>query len=176
MKRLAACFLIAVMVVTFSCASALASNDEAIYALSSELYKRFPNVNAIKAQFNSDDFGDDVTWEETTEPSPHDETLILKHSRMTHPFVEIATTSYTYEAEERFFLTLVRVEEAGFVDFLGIDKGSSKADVIKAFGEPDRADDEGLHYEDDDAGYINITFILDDDDDVWRMRYASYLD
>ena len=175
MKKFTVCFLVAVMVLAVSCAPALASNDEAIYALSEELYRRFPNVNAMKAQFKAEDYGD-VTWDETEEPSPHDDTLMLKHARMTHPFFEIATTSYTYEGEEKFFLTYVKVEEAGFVDFLGIDKGSSKADVIKTFGEPDSADDEGLYYEDDDAGYINITFILDDDDDVWRMRYASYLD
>ena len=60
--------------------------------------------------------------------------------------------------------------------FLGIDKGSAKADVLKTFGEPDRIEDNRLVYEDDEAGYLTFSFELDDEDKVCRMRFLSHVD
>ena len=148
-----------------------ASSDEAISSLRSQLDEKYPNLEAIRAQFGSGYYGEDATWSETQEPSMHDDTIMLTTTWMMHPAIEIAAT----EVGDNFFLVLVRVEEAGVLDFLGIDKGSSKEDVIRAFGEPDSSDDASLHYE-DVSGYTNVRFELDDNDNVWRMRYAVYLD
>jgi hypothetical protein len=138
------------------------------------LYAKYPNAESIKEQFGPD--RDVVTWEEKTEPSPHDESLELKFSSMSHPGISISTMGYTFEGEDRFMILSVNVEEAGFVDFLGIDKGSSREDVIKAFGEPDSIEDNCLIYQDDESGYISFGFEIDDDGKVWRMRFENETD
>jgi len=152
-----------------------AANDEAMSALYEQLYEKFPSLGALKEKYSADYYGDDVTWSEETMPSPHDADVELKITRMSHTGIEISVMTFNNEGEEMFIITSIRVEEAGSMDFLGIDKGSSRKDVIKAFGEPGRVDDEGLHYE-DESGYNAVTFVLDDDDNVWRIRYSHYAD
>jgi len=151
-------------------------NDEAIYECWEQLLKKYPSAEALKEQFGSDYYGNDVTWEEKTEPSPHDDSIVLKYTSMSHPGIQISVMSYTYEGEDSFFITLVNVEEAGFGGFLGIDKGSSREDLLKTFGEPDSVEDNRLIYEDDASGYLSIVFELDDEDKVWRMKFENYVD
>ena len=165
------------LVLSASCFPGVAyCNDEAIYECWEQLLERYPSAEALKEQFGSHRYGNDVTWEEATEPSPHDDSIELKYVSMSHPGIQVTVMGYTYEGEDKFFIVLVNVEEAGFGGFLGIDKGSSKADVLKTFGEPDSIEGSRLIYEDDDAGYLSIVFELDDEDKVCRMRFVNHVD
>jgi len=165
------------LVLSATCFPVIAhSNDEAIYELWEELLERYPSVEALKEQFGSDNYGNDVTWEEATEPSLHDDSIELKYVSMSHPGIQISVMAFAIEGEDKFFITQVYVKEAGFGGFLGIDKGSAKADVLKVFGEPDSIEDNRLIYEDDDTGYLSIVFELDGEDKVRRMRFANHVD
>ena len=151
-------------------------NDEAILECWEQLLERYPSAEALKVQFGSDRYGNDVTWEEATELDPHTGSNELKYTTISHPGIQITVMEFTVEGEDKFFITRVNVEEAGFGGFLGIDKGSSKEDLLKTFGEPDRIEDNRLIYEDDESGYLSIVFELDDDDNVWRMIFENYVD
>jgi len=93
---------------------------------------------------------------------------------MEYPGIEIITLGYTYEGEDYFFLNLVHVKEADMVDFLGIDIGSVRADVIKRFGEPSSIKGNKLTYE-SESGYSEVIFIIENNK-VAEMSFNVYPD
>jgi len=151
------------------CFSETAHSFEAIYECNEQLLQKFPNVEAIKKHF-----GNEAKWQEKTIPSPHDDSLELRLNSMEYPGITINTLGYFLDDEHRFFLTLVNVEKAGIVDFLGIDLGSAREDVIKKFGEPQNIDGNELNYY-DESEYMVITFILEEET-VIGMKLINYLD
>ena len=151
------------------CFSETAYSFEAIYECNEQLLQKFPNVEAIKNQF-----GDGAKWQARTTPSPHDPDLELRIDGMEYPGIEIHTVGFTLEGEEYFFLVLVSVEKAGIVDFLGLDVGSAREDVIKKFGSPREIDGNELIYY-DDSEYMVIVFIIENSN-VAGMKLINYLD
>jgi hypothetical protein len=144
-------------------------SEDAISELNDQLSQRFPGLEEVR---NS--FGDRAKWQSSTFPNPHDDNIELVLDTMEHPGIEIRTVRYTYENEERFFLTLVRVKAADIVDFLGIDVGSARADVIKRFGEPPRSEGNKLIYE-NESGYTEIVFTVEGNK-IAEMAFNNYLD
>jgi len=151
------------------CISETAHGFEAIYECNEQLLQKFPNVEAIKKQF-----GDGAKWQESTMPSIHDANLELQLKNMEHPGIEIRTLGYILEGEDRFFITLADVNKAGFVEFLGIDVGSVREDVVKKFGEPQQIDGNELIYHDEDE-FTFIKFVVENGI-VTEMRLNNYLD
>ena len=133
-----------------------------------QLEEKYSSVAALKEQFNDDYYGDDVTWEVNTEPDHQDPSAEMTWTTMNHPGINILVL----ETADSFFLVSVTVEEAGFGGFLGIDKGSSKEDLLQVFGEPDYIE-YGFVYQGDVSGEPLIRFELNDQDEVWRMIYAN---
>ena len=144
-------------------------NEYALYDCYDELSQRFFSLEAIKEQF-----GDQAEWQERTEQSSHGDDIEIKIFVMLYPGVTIEALGFTYDNEDRFFLTALGVDRAGYVDFLGIDIGSSRENVIKTFGEPDGIEENRLHY-DDEADFTSIEFIVEDNM-VAGMRLFSQVD
>jgi len=149
--------------------TAQAHSPEAIYELNDQLRQKFPNVEAIKEQF-----GDEAKWQARTAPSLHDDNLELRIDSMEYPGIEISTVGFTLDGEVYFFLVLVNVEKAGYVKFLDLDVGSARADVIRAFGEPQQVEGNELTYF-DDSEYMVVKFIIENNN-VAGMRLINYLD
>ena len=144
-------------------------SEEAIYECYEQLLQKYPNVETIRNRF-----GDGARWRITTELSPHDDSLELEYAAMSYPGIEIEAMEFTWDGEDRYFLTSVIVTEAGLTDFLGIDVGSSEEAVISKFGEPYSAEGNELCYE-DEAGYCFITFVIESDK-VAEMRFENFVD
>ena len=145
------------------------SYDDAMDELFEQIINEFPNLEAIKNRF-----GDGAKWQESTIPSPHDDTLELQIKNMEYSGVEINTLSYVYDDEESFFITLLNVKKAGIVKFLGLDVGSARDDVIKTFGEPQIIEGNELIYHDEDE-FNFIKFVIENNE-VTEMRFIRYLD
>ena len=151
------------------CFSEIAYSFEAIYECYEQLLQKYPNVETIKKQF-----GDGATWQKRTIPSPHDDSIELQIDSMEYPGIEIRTVGFTHEGEESYFISLLDVKKAGFVKFGGIDLGSERKDVIKAFGKPQQIDGNKLIYY-DESEYMVISFIIENEI-VTGMRFDNYLD
>ena len=143
--------------------------DETIYELSEHLSSKFPSIEAIKEKF-----GDEAKWQEETMPSPHDPNLTLHINHMNNPGMEIRTMGYSLEDGDRLLILLLDAKKAGFVDFLGVDIGSSKEDVIKKFGSPQIIEGNELHYQDENE-FCLVTFTVVNNK-VAGMRFNSYPD
>ncbi|MCL1876231.1 MAG: hypothetical protein FWF87_08255 [Synergistaceae bacterium] len=143
--------------------------DETIYELSEQLSSKFPTVEAIKVKF-----GDGAEWEEETMPSPHDPGLTLYIKHMKHPEMEIRTMGYASEDGDRLIILFLNAKKAGFVDFLGVDIGSSKEDVVKKFGSPQETEGNELRYKDENE-FCLVTFIVENNK-VVRMSFSCYPD
>jgi len=148
----------------------IAHSFETVDECYKKLVRKFPSVEAIKAEF-----GDRAIWEERTEPSPHDNNLILRITYMSYPGIEISTMGYTWEGKDSFFITSLNVYKAGIVNFSGIDIGSARISVIRKFGRPVSNKNNELRYEDDTTGDMSITFIIEIDK-VVEIRFTSYPD
>ena len=144
------------------------SKSLSIDEFSEQLLQKYPGVEAIKKQF-----GDEANWRRTTESSPHEEDLELISNTMEYPGIEIRTMEYTYQGEDRFFITLTDVTKAGFVTFLGIDIGSSEEDVVKNWGSPDETSSNKLTY---NALAYSYTVFTIENNKVARMTYTAPLD
>ena len=166
-KKILATLLLSLFMTCFS--GFAYGSDEAIFECDEQLLQKFPNVEAIKEQF-----GDEAKWQEKTEPSIHDETLELQIKNMEYPGIEIGTLGYALEGEDRFFITLLDVKKAGFVELLGIGIGSAKEDVIKKFGEPQQLEGNKLIYH-TEGEYRFITFTVENNK-VMEMKSECYLD
>ena len=165
---LAGCLL---MVVFFSAAcfpGVAHCNDNTVFVCMRQLEKKYSSAAALREEFNEDYYGDDVTWEVITEQDHQDPSAEMTWTTMNHPGINILVL----ETEDSFFLVSVTVEEAGFGGFLGIDKGSSKEDLLRVFGEPDYIE-HGFAYKGDESGEPLIRFELNDQNEVWRMIYAN---
>ena len=143
--------------------------DEAIDKCIEQLLQKYPNVEAIKTQF-----GSEAEWQERTMPSIHDPDLELQITDMIHPGIEITTLGYTHGGEHSFLITKMHPKKAGIVDFLAVDVGSARDDVIKAFGEPQKIDENMLIYH-SESEYVYIRFTIENNV-VAEMRYNSYPD
>jgi len=168
MKKIILTALCLSLSLMFSYGNALGSED-AISELNEQLSQKFPNLEEIRINF-----GGKAKWQKSTMPSPHDDNLELEINKMEYPGIEIITLGYTYENEDYFFLNFVRVKEAGIVDFLGIDVGSARVDVIKRFGEPSSIEGNKLSYE-NESGYFEVIFIIEDNK-VAEMSFNNYVD
>ena len=158
------CLFLSVM-----CFSETAHSFEALYECYEQLLHKFPNVEAIKKQF-----GDGAKWQVETMPSPHDANLKLRIDSMEYPGIKISTLGYEYEGGYNFFIVLLDVEKAGFIEFLGIDLGSAREVVVKTFGPPQKIDGNKLIYY-DESEYMVIKFIFEKGI-VAGMRFDNYLD
>lgn len=178
MKRLIVIISLAVLILTTLCVSDIVriiSADAAIQTIDAinkcrdQLLQKYPSVEAISKQF-----GDGAKWQEKTIPSPHDENLELQIKNMEYPGIEIHTLGYTLEDEDRFFIISLRVKEAGYVDFLKVDIGSAREDVIKSFGKPQKIEGNVLMYHDEAEFYL-ISFTIENNV-VVKMRFDCYPD
>ena len=145
------------------------SYDDAMDELFEQLMNEFPNLESIKTRF-----GDEAKWQESTVPSPHDDTLELQIKNMEYSGVEINTLSYVYDDEESFFITLLSVKKAGIVKFLGLDVGSARDEVLKTFGRPQIIEGNEIIYHDEDE-FNFIKFVIENNE-VTEMRFIRYLD
>ncbi|MCL2768305.1 MAG: hypothetical protein FWE49_06240 [Synergistaceae bacterium] len=152
-----------------TCFSEVARSSEVISECSEQLLQKYPSIEAIEEQFR-----DGAKWQEKTVPSPHDSNLELHIKTMEYPGISIGTLEYTSDDEYRYFIISVDVEKAGFVDFLGIDIGSTAGDVKKIFGEPQQIEGNMLAYEDDNGFYL-ICFIIENNK-VKEMKFRTFLD
>ena len=152
----------------FSSGIALGS-EEAIIELHEQMSQRFPDLEEVRINF-----GGGAKWQTSTMPSPHNDNLELVINKMEYPGIEIITLGYTYEGEDYFSLNSVRVKKAGMVDFLGIDVGSARADVIKRFGKPSSTEGNKLTYE-SESGHTEVIFIIKDNK-VAEMSFNNYPD
>ena len=144
-------------------------SDQIIYECDQQLLQKYPNVEAIKSQF-----GNEAKWRETTMSSIHDANLELLITEMDYPGIAITTVGYTLEGEDRNFIVKLHTQKAGFVDFLGIDVGAAREEVLKTFGEPREIDGNELIFH-DEALYTYIVFTLEKNT-VAEMKFTVYLD
>ena len=144
-------------------------SDETIDECREQLLQKYPNVEAIKAQF-----GSEAKWQESTTPSIHDPDLELQITGMEYPGIEISTLGYSNAGEDRYFITKLYVKKAGLVDFMGVDVGSSRENVIATFGKPQEIDGNILIYH-TESEYIYIRFTIENNK-VAEMIFNAYLD
>ena len=172
MKKLVLAVLCLSLFAVCSSEIAYGSDEEevvVVYVCNEQLLQKYPNVEAIKAQF-----GSEAKWQESTQPSIHEPDLELQVTEMEHSGVEMSTLGYKLEDEYRFFITKLYVKKAGFVDFLGVDVGSAREDVVKSFGEPQEIDSNVLIYHDEgEFNYIRFTI---ENNNVAEMIFNAYLD
>ena len=147
----------------------IALGSDAISELHEQLSQKFPDLEEIRINF-----GGQAKWQRSTMPSPHDDSLELEINKMEYPGIEIITLGYTYENEDYFFINSAHVKEAGIVDFLGIDVGSARADVIKRFGKPSSIEGNKLSYV-NESGYLEVIFIIKNNK-VAEMSFNNYVD
>ena len=144
--------------------------DNAIYECYDRLLQKYPSAEAI-----SKHFGGEAKWQKDAVPSPHDENLKLIINDMEHPGIKISTLGYSYEDEDCFFITRMDVKKAGLENFLGIDIGSAKEDVIKTFGPPRIIEGDKFIYHDSESESNRLTFTIKNGS-VAEMKYDKYLD
>ena len=154
-KKFSAVLCLYLFVMLFPAIARSFNIDDVIYEAYDQLLQKYPNVEAIRKQF-----GDRAVWREETEPSPHDNSVELKFSYMEYPGIEIQTLEFALEEENRFYITFLNVEKAGFVNFGGIDIGSASEDVINLFGVPHEIEGNELIYL-DESGYTIVTFTIE---------------
>ena len=168
MKTLLLSALCASLLAEFFPVTAYAS-DQIVYECHQQLSQKFPDVEAIKSQF-----GSEAEWQETTMSSMHDANLELLLTEMEYPGISITALGYTLEGEDRNFIVKLHTQKAGFVDFLGVDVGAAKEEVLKTFGEPQEIDGNELIFH-DDALYTYIIFTIEKNN-VAEMKLNVYLD
>ena len=159
------------------CASLLAAcfpgtayaSDAIIYECNQQLLQKYPNMEAIKSQF-----GSGAEWQESTMSSMHDASLELLITEMEYPGISIIAVGYTLEGEDRHFIVKLHTQKMGIVDFLGVDVGAAREEVIKTFGEPQEIDGNELIFH-DEATYTYIIFAIENNT-VVEMKFNVYLD
>ena len=145
------------------------ASDAIIYECNQQLLQKYPDVEAIKSQF-----GSEAEWQESTMSSMHDASLELLIREMEYPGISIIAVGYTLEGEDRHFIVKLHTQKAGFVDFLGIDVGAAREEVIRTFGEPQEIDENELIFH-DEAQYTYIIFAIENNT-VMEMKFNVYLD
>jgi len=143
------------------------------------LEEKYHSIEAIRAIF-----GSQANWEETAEhdtghPNPQITSFELDYI-MVSPGAEIRGLSrwYVYadgRVEFQHIILDFSIENSGIQDFLGIDVGSSREDVIRRFGDPQiirEAEIEGnrIVYSDHFWGSHTVSFIIENDR-VIKMIY-----
>jgi hypothetical protein len=149
-------------------AAAAQELPDPVAELASRIQLKYPNLGAIKNQF-----GDQAIWEKTTSPNLHvpGEMDIIR--KMESPGIEIGTLEVPHI--DRFFTISVAVNNNYLEDFLGIDIGSSREDVIKTFGNRYETEGNNLIYYDLEAGYNVVVFVIENGT-VIEMIYLLYVD
>ena len=104
--------------------------------------------------------------------SIHDDISKYKQETMKYPGVKIQLVYFRSE----ILLHRIDVQKGGLVPFLGIDIGSSKKDVIRRFGRPDRTEGGLLMYSEDDYLSISVLGITIKNNTVSRMVYEEMFD
>jgi len=156
-----------VFALVFATDTAMAAQEQVdpVDEIASRIWQEYPDLDTLKARFENQ-----AKWEERTEPNRHEPEFNVIIRRMESPGIEI----YTLEApqHDRFFITEIIVKSSGIKDFLGIDIGSSRDDVIGTFGNPHQIEGNRLGYYDQISGYTNIIFVIENGR-VIEMRYIG---
>lgn len=144
----------------------------AAYASLGKLYETlhatFPNRQAVEKRF-----GKGAEWSSKMLVSIHDDISKYKQETMKYPGVKIQLVYFRSE----ILLHRIDVQKRGLVPFLGIDIGSSKKDVIRRFGKPDRSEGALLMYGlEDDYLSISVLGITIKNNKVSRMLYEEMFD
>ena len=141
--------------------------QDPVSALGSRIDQKYPDLDAIKAQF-----GVQAKWEETTEPNLHEPEFNMIIRTMDSPGIEIQTLEIPQH--DRFFITGIVVKSSGTQDFLGIYTGSSREDVITAFGDPHEIRDNKLIYR-SECEFREVRFTIENNM-VAEMMYLLFVD
>ena len=160
-------WILVIMLVLIVSGTAAAQFDDPLMELGSIISQKYPDVGAIKKQF-----GNEAIWEESTEPNRHDEGALNIIRTMKSPGIEIVTLEVPHY--ESFWVISVVVENSGIEEFLGIDIGFSRGDVINAFGDPHETQDNKFIYSDEE-GFYYVDFTIENDK-VTEMRFLLFVD
>jgi len=148
-------------------ARTLAEDQDPVSELGSRIDQKYPDLDAIKAQF-----GVQAKWVETTEPNLHEPEFNMIIRTMGSPGIDIQTLEIPQH--DRFFITGIVVKSSGTQDFLGIYTGSSREDVITTFGDPHEIGDNKLIYR-SECEFREVRFTIENNR-VAEMIYLLFVD